>query len=751
MKTDLKIALVLLLCSWSLHAQLESAHWYFGVNAGLNFNQGVPLPLLDGVLNTIEGCEAISDAQGNLLFYTDGTTVWNRNHLPMPNGEDLLGSFSSAQSALIVPKIDDPNIYYVFTSDVVQAYFGGGSGNGLNYSVVDMSLEFGLGDVTTKNVNLLPQSSEKMTAVSAFDGSGYWLIAHHIDQFFAFKVDASGVNLNPTVSTIGPAITDFNNKRGNIKSSPDGTKIAVAYTIFEPQYSGLAYLFDFDTNTGQLTNEQLLSDAYVFYSVEFSADSSKLYASGKGVDSSVNATTNIVLLQYDLESASIPATEYLVHTYPNVSISDLSGTLQIGIDRKIYHAVPNSKLSVIRLPNESGLNCDFREFETDLGGRSARFGLPPFVQSFFESIIRVENLCVDSITEFYIETDETINAISWNFGDPLSGNNSSTALNPTHVFTGPGIYTLTIDVDFANRPPKTFIEFVEISEIPMVPPTITLSQCDIDGNDDGISVFNLNQITEEFGFGNGDLVVNYFLTFNDAQSNLNPIEPIGYQNLINDQVIYARVFENAECYVIIAVILNVNAASDLGIHDTIDICVEDISETVLIGHEQVHEALEADFPGSEVEIYYNINDAHLDLNSIQEDFIIENTDAIALYFRVENSNYCDYIGSVLLNVLAAPVAEDQTIVFCHGTEIILDAGSGYHHYLWSTGATTQSITIEVPGTYWVEISNGLGCTSSFEFEVSESLDFEITEIEIRDFQVQNSVYIQIDNTDGLVE
>ncbi|MBT8273557.1 MAG: hypothetical protein KJO77_07110, partial [Bacteroidia bacterium] len=127
MKTDLKIALVLLLCSWSLHAQLESAHWYFGVNAGLNFNQGVPLPLLDGVLNTIEGCEAISDAQGNLLFYTDGTTVWNRNHLPMPNGEDLLGSFSSAQSALIVPKIDDPNIYYVFTSDVVQAYFGGGS------------------------------------------------------------------------------------------------------------------------------------------------------------------------------------------------------------------------------------------------------------------------------------------------------------------------------------------------------------------------------------------------------------------------------------------------------------------------------------------------------------------------------------------------------------------------------------------------------------------------------------------------
>ncbi|NND51582.1 MAG: T9SS type B sorting domain-containing protein, partial [Flavobacteriaceae bacterium] len=238
---------------------------------------------------------------------------------------------------------------------------------------------------------------------------------------------------------------------------------------------------------------------------------------------------------------------------------------------------------------------------------------------------------------------------------------------------------------------------------------------------------------------------------NDAQSNLNPIEPIGYQNLINDQVIYARVFENAECYVIIEVILNVNAASDLGIHDAIDICVEDISETVLIEYAQVHEALEADFPGSEVKIYYNINDAHLDLNPIQEDFIIENTNAIALYFRVENSNFCDYIGSVLLNVLAAPVAEDQTIVFCHGTEIILDAGSGYDHYLWSTGATTQSLTIEVPGTYWVEISNGLGCTSSFEFEVSESLDFEITDIEIRDFQVQNSVYIQIDNTDGLIE
>ena len=104
-------------------AQKEANYWYFGNNAGLHFlDDGTVVPLSDGNMTTNEGCSSISDAQGNLLFYTDGRTVWDKNHVIMPNGDylggtGLLGDPSSTQSGIIVPKADDPDIYYIFTVD----------------------------------------------------------------------------------------------------------------------------------------------------------------------------------------------------------------------------------------------------------------------------------------------------------------------------------------------------------------------------------------------------------------------------------------------------------------------------------------------------------------------------------------------------------------------------------------------------------------------------------------------------------
>jgi len=84
-------------------AQGEANIWYFGENAGIDFNSGTPVAISDGQINTREGCSSFSDANGNLLFYSDGTTVWNKNHTPMPNGMGLKGHSSSTQSAMIIP------------------------------------------------------------------------------------------------------------------------------------------------------------------------------------------------------------------------------------------------------------------------------------------------------------------------------------------------------------------------------------------------------------------------------------------------------------------------------------------------------------------------------------------------------------------------------------------------------------------------------------------------------------------------
>ncbi len=67
-------------------AQKETTHWYFGKKAGLDFSSGTLVVDSSGVLETDEGCATISDAAGKLLFYTDGSTFWNRNHKIMSTG-----------------------------------------------------------------------------------------------------------------------------------------------------------------------------------------------------------------------------------------------------------------------------------------------------------------------------------------------------------------------------------------------------------------------------------------------------------------------------------------------------------------------------------------------------------------------------------------------------------------------------------------------------------------------------------------
>eukprot|EP01035_Chromulina_nebulosa_P055523 gene55523-76076_t len=86
----------------SIQAQKENNIWYFGNNCGLDFSTTPPTALTNGKINTNEGCSSVSDAQGNLLFYTDGLTVWNKNHAVMDNGTGLKGNSSSTQSSVVV-------------------------------------------------------------------------------------------------------------------------------------------------------------------------------------------------------------------------------------------------------------------------------------------------------------------------------------------------------------------------------------------------------------------------------------------------------------------------------------------------------------------------------------------------------------------------------------------------------------------------------------------------------------------------
>ncbi|MEI7727553.1 MAG: hypothetical protein WCK09_20765, partial [Bacteroidota bacterium] len=95
-------------------SQGEFNKWYFGYFAGINFNTTPPSTLPASAMNTIHASVSVADSLGNLLFYSQGLSVYNRNHQIMPNGNGLLGD-QNVQGVFSVKKPGENNLYYLFT------------------------------------------------------------------------------------------------------------------------------------------------------------------------------------------------------------------------------------------------------------------------------------------------------------------------------------------------------------------------------------------------------------------------------------------------------------------------------------------------------------------------------------------------------------------------------------------------------------------------------------------------------------
>ncbi|MDT0540075.1 T9SS type B sorting domain-containing protein [Croceitalea sp. P059] len=725
-------------------AQKEAANWYFGKSAGLDFNSGQPLPLIDGVLNSVEGSAAISDVDGNLLFYTDGITIWNRNHDIMPNGEGIKGSSSSSQAAVIMPNPVQTNLYYVFTTDDVLL---GDTGefNGFNFSVVDMNLDNGLGDVVEKNNELLVQSSEKVSAIKNERENNYWVITHFTDRFYAFRVDENGVNNNPVVSAIGPSINNYRNGRGALKFSPNGNKLAMSYSITTPDYASSLFLFDFDIETGIVSNPiEALNQEKVYYGLEFSSNSKKLYASGVNILRG-NMLGAINISQFDLEAPDIFSSEKIILTFENEAGFFLGGSMQIGIDKRIYHAIPSLQLSVIKNPNADSQFIESSKFETELSNREASFGLPTFVQSYFETIFEIENFCLSDNTTFTPEDISGIAAISWDFGDPNSGaSNYSNDLVGEHIFSNIGYFTITVEVTYDNGATRQFIEYVNIQEIPDVLGRVSLVQCDIDGVDDGLTSFNLLESIPLFNNGNDELKALFFETEENANLNENIINAVGYRNSSINQTIFARVFKDSECFVVVEIDLIAQPMSDLGLYDTFYICDGRLTQNTSIADiSNVFDQLSNDFANSDILLFESANDALLKLNVLPlSEFSFDALFTPELYFRIEEDTNCAFIGSVQLVITETPDYEiSKTAYLCEGVAEVI-APEGYESYLWSTGLMNQKVQFDTPGIYDVLFSTGT-CSYAQTVEILPEIGIVVEAISIQDFSRNNQVQIQL--------
>ncbi len=540
------------LFSLHLFAQQEAANWYFGYGAGMQFNlaNGTINVVDDGLLSTNEGCSTISDRFGNLLFYSDGTTVWNRNHVVMQNGNNLFGDASSTQSAIIVPKPDDQNIYYIFTVDNALD----GTNFGLNYSIIDISLNGGLGAVTNKNINLLPICSEKISAVlKDCVTKSIWVItfasqngsSNSFNSFHAFEVNTAGVSNTPVVSTFGINITD---QRGYLKLSPDGLKLANANTS-----NGL-YLYDFDVTTGIVSNQVQLNISNSNnnpYGIEFSPDSRLLYVhSSNDYFNPTNPAQNnnpanhfSTLTQFDVTQVNIQATEF------NIEDRNLyRGGLQLGPDGKIYRALSSTYqtglpfLGVINNPNASGLACNYQHNAISLAPNNSSQGLPPFIQSIFNTQIDIIQNGV-STTNLDLCEGESYTLVSDDIpGATYTWTNDGNLLTESDfdlVVAQSGHFEVSIDENNGNCPIEGQA-FVSVYDIPVANQPNDILVCDNDN--DGVWSFNFDlQNADVLGSQNSlQYSVHYYESLTDAQNDQNEITG-AFENSSNPQQIFVRV------------------------------------------------------------------------------------------------------------------------------------------------------------------------------------------------------------------
>lgn len=299
----LKYILVLLVgVSNGLWAQNPNNHWQLG-NSDVNFSTNPPTVTSAGNVNQY-GNASITDDNGNLLFYTNGFSVWNKNHQLIQNIYNplYLTSYSTLlQKVVIVPQPNSSR-YYIF-NQTPDNYLNGQYNyfHIYNYSIVDFTNN-PLGEIIDFSQNnsgwyyrtLQASGVGEPVQGQGFNGpltvsknstdTGYWIITQgdattSVEGFNAYKLDSSGLDLAPITSTWTSSLTSINNQNLTFKFSPNNSKIGILQSNNSYSESKF-YTYDFNNATGVFSNKLSYTFTQPFFSAfnfEFSQDSQKVY------------------------------------------------------------------------------------------------------------------------------------------------------------------------------------------------------------------------------------------------------------------------------------------------------------------------------------------------------------------------------------------------------------------------------------------------------------------------------------------
>lgn len=333
---------------------------------GLSFNSGTPQPVASSWQSHhhAKGSASVCDASGNLLFYTDGNIVWDRNNDVMAGGWDINNDGNMAPNTyfiepvfgissytfdgvVIIPMPGNSHKYYIFSSPLlwtqnsIGLYSGVWQGK-LYGSVVDMERSNGLGavDPDFRGRVIAEQMAGNLHAVTG-ENCNYWLLGFGSNRDYkAFNITADSIHTAPVTSTLTPPLSPFVNE---LNVSPDRRKAAMAL-------ADQVQITDFDPATGLFSNDISIGAQSCNY-VAFSPNSSLIYFSGL-----------IGLRQYNLASLTTPFT---LLTFNNITAFEYDAPLRLGPDNRIYLSYSTSLpvtgtesvAAHIQQPNVFGTGC----------------------------------------------------------------------------------------------------------------------------------------------------------------------------------------------------------------------------------------------------------------------------------------------------------------------------------------------------------------------------------------------------------
>lgn len=408
----------------------QNNNWYFGGRAALNFNaiagQPVPTALPNSQMLADEGSAAISDKNGDLLFYTNGVDIYNKQHQVMLNGNNIGGNISACQSSIIVPVPGNDSIYYVFTADAIENSFA----TGYCYSIVNIKRNNGNGEVIVKRSLLWASCTERLTAARHRNGTDVWLITNdnNSNVFRSWLISCNGLTTSPVVSAAGLVMNQsILTNTGFMKVSPDGRQLCqVHFPLIDPPevYPNFIQLFDFDNSSGIISNARTFNPGNALYTnCEYSPNSQLLYL--------LRPFENKI----DQIESRLPTIAAITASRDSILSTTSFYGIQLAPDEKIYLIRQGGLMSSINNPDIKGAGCNFRLNNIDIAPGAGQLGSPNFINDAAIDpnngfIYNILDSCAGIVRFNAFSTLSGVLSWSWDFGD----GNTSNQQNPVHTF-----------------------------------------------------------------------------------------------------------------------------------------------------------------------------------------------------------------------------------------------------------------------------------------------------------------------------